>query len=104
MDGSANTNVSGAATEVARHSGVDVGIRGFGLVLQECGSAHQLACLAIAALRDIVVDPSLLQRMQRTVGTRETFDRGDLLTLHGRNGRLTRTNRTAIDVHGASAD
>src|SRR5881396_1892014 len=67
---------------------------------KERGDGHDHSGLAIAALRDLVVEPGLLHLVQHAaVG--EAFDRGDLLPLGGGDGHDAGAHRRAVDVHGA---
>ena len=81
MDGGADADVRAAAADVLdarrcrRRSDV-----GFG---EQRGRGHDLAGLAEAALRDVLVDPRLLHRVQR-VAVGQALDRRDRL------GRRTR--------------
>src|ERR1051325_8257709 len=60
---------------------------------------HDLPVLAEAALRDLFVDPCLLQWMELTV-FRQSFECCDL-AFDGGDGRDTRPCRYAIDDHRA---
>src|SRR6516164_5025172 len=63
LDGGGDALVAATAADVAAHCVVDLGL---GRVLgrrQQCGGLHDLAGLAIAALRDIQGAPGLLHRM-----------------------------------------
>ncbi len=96
----ADARVGAAPADVAAHGLVDLGIAG-GLVLaQQCFGRHQLAGLAVAALRDIVLDPRGLQGVRRG-GRAEGFHGGHGLASNGGHGRLARADRLAINLHGA---
>ena len=56
--------VVGAAAADVGDVGVDVGVGGLGLVGEQCGSGHDHAGLAIAALRDVERQPCLLHRVR----------------------------------------
>src|ERR1700759_3205497 len=60
MDGTADADVSPAAADIARHRRIDVGIAGIGREGQQRRGRHDLAGLAIAALRNVFGDPCLL--------------------------------------------
>src|SRR5262249_39725118 len=62
---------------------------------------HHLSRLAVTALRHLLVDPGLLDRVAVISG--QSFDRGDLLPGHARQWGHTRTHGVAIDHHGARA-
>lgn len=103
MDRLANARISAAAAQVAVHRRVDIGIGGLGLVLQKRRRRHDLACLAITALRHVVIDPRGLQRMQLAVLAGEAFDRRDLLICGGSDRNRAGANGCAVQVNGARA-
>ena len=74
---------------------VRVGIR-----RQQGSHTHDHARLAIAALRDLFIDPGLLHGMQPILAS-QSFDRRDRFALQVRNRQYARSNRLAIDVDGA---
>src|SRR5437867_823897 len=81
---------------------VDIGVGRLRLLLQEGRHRHDHARLAVAALRDLVVEPGLLHLVQGpAVG--QAFDGGDLLALGGDNGQHAGTDRGAVEVHGTGA-
>ena len=76
VNGLADAQVGGAAAEVAVHRRVDVGVGRLGRVRQQRRRRHDLAGLAVAALRHVELLPGPLQRM-RAVG-RQALDGRDL--------------------------
>src|SRR5262245_5020759 len=81
---------------------VDVGVGWLRVFLQQSRDCHDHAALAVAALRHVEVDPGLLNLGQNAV-LGEAFYGGDLLP-DGIAGRdAARTNRRAVNVHGAGA-
>ena len=72
--------LEGAAAADVGDRGVDVGVGGLRLVLQQRRHRHDHARLAVAALRHVVLEPGLLHLVQRAAGG-EAFDRGDLLAV-----------------------
>ncbi len=76
MDGLADALVSGAAAEIARHGGVDVGVGRFRFFREQRSGAHDLSGLAIAALGDVEVTPGLLDGTEFSIRG-ETLDGGD---------------------------
>ena len=82
---------------------IDVGVGRLRLLLQQRGRGHDLARLAVAALRYVEIDPSLLQRMQRSVCTRQTFDRRHRAFGGGDRAERARAHRLAVDPHRARA-
>ena len=55
--------VAAAAADIARHRFADLVVGRFWVFDEECGGLHDLAGLAIAALRDIFLTPGLLNRV-----------------------------------------
>jgi len=102
MNGFANALIGATAADVAGHEIVDIGIGGIGLFGEQCDGGHDLAGLAVPALRDVFGDPGFLNGMEMTVGG-EAFNGGDFLPGDGGNGGLARARGFAINVHGASA-
>src|SRR5471032_127524 len=102
MDRGADAGVTGAAAHIAGHGAMNVGIRGLGLLAQKRRGIHDLARLAIAALRHVHIDPGLLQGMEFSI-LRQAFDGGDFLVADLRNRRLARPHRRAVDMYGAGA-
>src|SRR5574341_230324 len=93
--------VGAAAADIALHVLDDLRARGFLVLRQERGRGHDLARLAVAALRRLLGNPRFLQRM---VGRgRQSFDGRDLLPGDRRDRRDARARRLAVDVHGAGA-
>lgn len=101
MDGFANALVGAAAADVAAHGVVDIGIGGMGFFREQSRRGHDLAGLAIAALRNIFLDPGTLDGMAPILG--ETFDGGDFFAGNVGDGQHARARGFAVDVHGASA-
>src|ERR1700730_7882536 len=80
-----------------------------GVLGEQGGRLHDLAGLAVAALRNLLGDPRLLQRMV-ALGA-EAFDGGDLLagdvaerSLAGSHGLAVDVNRTGAAQAGAAAE
>src|SRR5258706_10616184 len=102
LDRLTNTDIGPTAADGAGHRSIDFGVRWLWLARQKRRCGHDLARLAIAALDDLVVEPSLLNlgtrrsRANRFYGRdlrgSDTFDRGD-----------TGTGGRTVDMHGASA-
>src|SRR5712691_965231 len=67
----------GAAAADVRDGAVDIGVGRLRVVLEQGRDRHDHPALAIAALRDIVVDPGLLHLVQRATGG-EALDRRHL--------------------------
>src|SRR6266581_1183523 len=97
LDSLADAHISAAATDVPRHGGVDVAIGRVGLGGEQRRRGHDLAGLAIAALRHLKLDPGLLNLLAGGRGA-DGLDRGDALPGRGRDGRDARAHRLAIEV------
>src|SRR5262245_59384278 len=100
VDGLAHLLEGSASTDV-RDLGVDVGVRRLWLLAQERRNRHDHPGLAIAALRDLKVEPGFLHAVQSRA-VRQAFDRGDLLAFGRGHGQHARARRRPIEVHGAS--
>src|SRR3954447_5039306 len=99
MDGAADGLISTAAADVVAHGFVDIsvgGVRGLG---EEGSGGHDLAGLAVAALRDVLRDPGLLEGVA-AIG-REAFDGGDGLSGDGGDGSDAGADGLPVDVDGA---
>jgi hypothetical protein len=62
VDSAAYSLVGYAAADVSAHRGIDVGIRRMRVLGQERSRCHNLARLAISALRNLLFNPGSLQR------------------------------------------
>src|SRR4029077_5208350 len=91
--------VGPAPAEVAAHGVVDVGVGGPRGLPQEHGGGHDLARLAVAALRYVRLDPRHLQRVPQIGG--QALDRHHLRARGTPHRRDTRTNGLAVEVDGA---
>src|SRR5438874_2247610 len=76
VDRFAHLLIGAAATDIG-DGAVDIGVARLWPILEEGGDRHDHPALAIAALRDVVVDPGLLYLVQRPIGGK-ALDRGDL--------------------------
>src|SRR6266436_6449973 len=83
LDSLADSHIRTAAADVPRHRGVDIAIGRVGVGREQRRRGHDLAGLAIAALRDLQIDPGLLNLLAGGCGTNR-LDRGDALA--GRGG------------------
>src|ERR1035437_6932510 len=101
VNGGANPQIGDAPADVAVHRRVDVRVRRLGRLLEQRGRSHQLARLAVAALRHVEFLPGALQRVRAVRG--ESFDGRDLRAGDRRDLSLARPGRRAVDVHGARA-
>src|SRR5712671_7538489 len=101
LDRRLDTIVSHASTQRAVHRRADLGIAWIGIAIEQRFCRHDLTVLAIAALRGLLVDPRLLQRMQFAI-LGKTFERRDVAACR-RDRRDARAHRRAIDDHGTHA-
>src|SRR6266853_2401682 len=83
LDSRADSHIGAAPTDVPRHGGVDIVIGRVGVGREQRRGGHDLAGLAIAALRHLQIDPGLLDLLAGGCGTNR-LDRGDALA--GRGG------------------
>src|SRR5678815_555290 len=83
----ADARIGAAPADVAVHRGINVGVGRVRLLLEQRRGRHQLAGLTVAALRDVVLDPRGLQRMQLAVVAGESFDRCDPLARSRADGQ-----------------
>jgi len=65
FDRLADANIGAAATDVAGHRIVDIGIARVWIARQQRGCGHDLAGLAIATLNDFEIEPRLLNLLAR---------------------------------------
>src|SRR5260221_659482 len=101
-DREADAIVGSATAYVAAHGAFDFGVGGaLHLGEQRCG-AHDLARLAVAALRHVVRDPGLLQHSP-FLGLADTLDRRDSLAGRRAQGRRAGSRGLAVQVHRAGA-
>src|SRR5882672_1953135 len=96
LDSLADSHISAAATDVPRHGGVDIAIGRVGLGGEQRRRGHDLAGLAIAALRHLELDPGLLDLSAGRCGT-NGLDRGHALAGRGSDRRDARAHRLAIE-------
>src|SRR5688572_17314828 len=72
MNRLANARIGAAATDVAAHGRIDIGIRGLGVLLEQGHRRHDLARLAVPALGHVDLHPGTLHRMAAI--RRQPFD------------------------------
>src|ERR1700716_723405 len=101
MDRVFDALVTAAAADIARHRFSYLIVCGFWIFHQQCGRLHNLAGLAIAALRDIYLAPGLLNRVI-TRGM-EAFDGRDLSVDHVGNRSDAGTYGLLVHDDGARA-
>jgi hypothetical protein len=101
MDGGADPDIGRAAADVAVHGEVDVAIGRRRIQSEQRRGAHDLAGLAVAALRHVERDPGLLHGGAFLAA--EALDGRDLAVADRRYRQRTRAHRLAINVNRAGA-
>src|SRR5258706_10517596 len=86
LDSFADSHISAAAANVPRHGGVDIAIGRARLGGEQCRCGHDLAGLAITALRRFQLDPGLLDLLARRRSA-NGLDGGDALAGGGGDRR-----------------
>src|SRR5215471_12249803 len=102
LDRRADTRIRAAAADVAGHSTIDVRIARLGSGSEQRACRHDLARLAIPALRHVEREPGRLDFLAGGGGA-DGFDGDDPLPDHRRNRRDARPRRLPVDVNGAGA-
>jgi hypothetical protein len=93
--------IAAAAADIARHRLAYLIVRRFRIIEQQRSRLHDLADLAKAALRDIELAPSLLNRV--ITRRMKTLDRRNLPIDHVGNRRNAGAYRLLVDDNGAGA-
>src|ERR1700704_709821 len=101
MDRVFDALVTAATADVARHRFAYLVVGGFWIFDQECGGLHDLADLAITALRDVHLAPRLLNWV--ITGRMEPFDRSDVAVAHVGNRGDAGAHGLLVDNDGACA-
>src|ERR1700751_5547472 len=96
VDRLADAEVGSATAKIAGHGVVDVCVCRFGVSREERGGGHDLARLAVSALRHLLGDPSALHHLEGVLP--EAFDRSDLLACSARSGKLARAGGWPVNV------
>src|SRR5262249_16095651 len=101
FDGLADALIGPAATDVAFHRRVDVGVGRPGLLFEQRGGLHDLPALAVAALRYVGLPPCLLNGV---ISLRaQTFDGHDCLPGRALHRRLATARGGAVQINRAGA-
>ena len=93
--------IGAAAAQIARHRAIDVFVGRFAIDAQQGSRRHDLAGLAVAALRNLMFDPRRLHGVHR-LRRPQPLDRGDVAADIADLQRAG-PHRLAIDMHGAGA-
>src|SRR3989442_7374002 len=101
LDRAHDARIGAAAAHVRAHVVLDLLARRARVRREQRRGAHELARLAVAALRDALGEPRALQRVH-AIG-REALDRGDRFALHARHRHQAGEHALAVDVHQAGA-
>jgi hypothetical protein len=99
VNGLAQPEIGAAAAQIVERL-VDLNVGRVRDALQQIDHGHDLAGLAIAALRDILIDPRLLNRVQR-VAIGQPLDRHHRATGDRRHRHDAGPRDRAIDMHRA---
>jgi hypothetical protein len=99
VNGATDALVGSAAANVARERIVNIGIGGRGVFREERGSGHDHSRLAIAALRDLFLEPGCLSGVVAIGG--KAFNGGDVAPGNRRYASDTRTRWFSIHMDGA---
>src|ERR1700730_13117952 len=94
--------VRAAAAQVSAHLLPHVIVARSARFVEEGCRRHDLAGCAVSALEGIVLDESVLDRMENPVPL-QSFDRDDVVALMHDRESETRENPAAVDVDGACA-
>ena len=94
--------LEGAAAANIGDGFVDVLVGRLRFLLEKRSHRHDHSGLAISALRNVIVDPGLLNFVQRAVSG-QPFDRGDLLAAGFADQYATGAHRNAIDMDRAGS-
>src|SRR6266568_1332568 len=101
LDRAHDARIGAAAADIGAHVVLDLRARRARVRREQRRGAHELARLAVAALRHALGEPRALQRVH-AVG-REALDGGDRFALHARHGHEAREHPLAVDMHHAGA-
>lgn len=101
LDGGANALIGSAATDIPSHGAVNVLVGRLWVGLQQRDGLHDLPRLAVAALRNVELDPGLLNGV-KTVRA-YSFDGDDFRAVHGAQRSDARADGLAIPVDSAGA-
>src|SRR5712691_3316295 len=101
LDRAHDARIGAAAADVGAHLVLDLRARRARVRREQRRGAHELARLAVAALRHALGEPRALQRVH-SIG-REALDRRDRFALHARDRHQAGEHALAVDMHHAGA-
>src|SRR3989442_14403083 len=101
-DRKADAIVGAATAYVAAHGAFDFGVGGALYLGEQRRGAHDLARLAVTALRHVVRDPGLLQH-SAFLGVADALDRRDSLASSRAERRRAGSRGLSVHVNGAGA-
>jgi hypothetical protein len=101
VDRGANARIGAATAQIAGHHLIDALVRWLGDMLEKRNGLHDLAGLTIAALRDLMFDPGLQNRV--CVSICQPFDRDHRLSGDVADTRLAGTDSLSVDPDRAGA-
>ena len=101
MDRGADARIGAAAADVGDCAG-ELLIGGMRICREEGAHRHDHARLAVATLRDLMIDPGLLNGAERAV-CGEAFDGGDLRVGDRADGNAAASHGFAIHMNSTSA-
>ena len=102
MDCLADARIGSAAADIG-HRFVNLCVAWFARFLNERHGRHNLPRLAISALGNLRIDPSLLDRVERAVGARDALNRGDGFARDVANRNAAGPRYLSVDVDAARA-
>src|SRR5881296_1776540 len=102
LDGADRGAVGTAAADEVFQRVLDLRIGGLGIALAQLGRGQDPAADAIGALRDLLLEPGLLDWV-RPLGRAEASERGDPAAFERRHRRDAGAHRVAVDLHRAGA-
>jgi hypothetical protein len=102
FDGCADPTVATAATDVSRHTCVDILVLGPRRAHEQRGRRHNLSALTVTALRYVQREPALLDSLADGRFA-DAFDGSDPQIDRGLQGQLARASRRTIRMYGARA-
>src|ERR1700729_1659058 len=101
MNRGTNSSIGCTTADISAHGRVDIGVGGPLIALKQGRGRHDLAGLAVPALRHLQLDPGALNGP--SVPASKALNGTDMPALHGRYRCDARANGLSIEVHGTGA-